>query len=565
MHIRRSIPLLVLLVGVVSLYAFPLAEYVLRVGDSWQGIMPAHIEDAEYYYARIHEVAEGKVFMGNPVYQEHEYAIAPSWGIAEFFAALPLMATGSWTFTIIFNIFFWALASTVLIYATFRLFGLSRWASAFGAFFVSLQLVLLTTRPVSMQVPYASLFLFIYLLSLWMCRGGYRYAVFLGAASVGALMTYTFTGQVVAGVLVMIGLLCLVYRQWTSLLQLCVGGVVALPLFLAYVWIMWAASSDPYYFETLIRFGLVETRFPMIDVYFYGRWLVAMAVAYVLLWFSSETLRVSPIKMRTSLALLFGVAVTFFVPLVVGKDIESAVHIGRLVFPIVAFTLVLFVSDAFLHFRKWSLLFIFSLVCVFIVLLGIGKNVYDRNLIDVPQAESLREIQSYAPVLSYIRDHGTGTVVWAPDELAPFVLTHTHAKVLFAQQGGLYTIPTEEQHDRYLVSRFPQKMNTTTLAHDVGLYDLVIPKSYGEFALRIRPCSFSGTCEPLVAYSEHKGSQYFESLLSRYENNIVPNIERSLDTYHVRFIVAPSGEELNPSIVAKKVYTDSKYSLYERE
>lgn len=564
MRIRLLIPLLLLMGGVVSLYAFPLAEYALRVGDSWQGIMPAHIEDAQYYYARMHEVAEGRIFFGNPAYREHENAIAPSWGIAELFAALPLAVSGSWTFTIIFNIFFWALVSTSLVYASFRLFGLSRWMSVLGAFFVSLQLVLLTTRPVSMQVPYASLFLFIYLLSLWISRGGYRNAIFLGGASVVALMTYTFTGQIAAGVLLAVGLWCLFSRRWDRLAELVVAGIVSLPLFVAYLWVMWSASSDPFYGETLLRFGLVETRLPMIDVYFYGRWLVCMGLAYALLWYVNGVQRQN-VRARLSLSLLFGTSIAFLIPILVGKDIESAVHVGRLVFPIVAFTMVLYVSDAFQLVQKRSTLFVISVLCVSVVFLGTLKNVHDRNIIIVVPAEELREVQSYAPVLKYLNDYGDGSVVWAPDALAPYVLTHTGAKVLFAQQGGLYTLRTDEQHERYLVSRFPEKVTLSSLTNDVGLYDIVAPKSYEEFGLRIRSCTFLGNCESIGTYADYKGQEYFESLRKRYEGDIVPNINSYLDKYQVRFIILSSAEKISPEIAAKEVYTDSTYSLYERE
>lgn len=558
-------PLVALIGAVVLVYAFPLADYALKVGDSWQGIVPAHIEDAQYYYARMHEVVEGRIFFGNPLYREHENAIAPSWGIAEHFAAVPLALTGSWTFTIIFNIFFWALASALLIYATFRLLGLSRLGSAFGAFFVSLQLVLLTTRPVSMQVPYASLFLFVYLLVLWMQRGGYRSAVFLGLSSVAALMTYTFTGQTVFFTLASVGIGYLFAKRWDRVFELIVSAAVSLPLFALYAWIVFIGLSDPFYAETLVRFGFVKTHFPMIDVYYYGRWLACMGVAFGFLWYSGGISATDYLKVRLSLALIFGIGMSLLAPILVGRDIESAVHIGRLVFPIAAFMLILFLSVALAHPKKNSPFFILAVLVSLLVFMATVKNVYNRNIITVPPVETLREIQSYASVLEFIHENGSDSVVWTPDNLVPYVPMYTSAKVLFAHQGGLYTLPTEEQHERYLVSRFPQGNTVTELIRNVGLYDNVAPKSFEEFELRIRLCSFNRTCEKVGLYSDHKGQSYFELLQAKYEHDIVPHIESYLDKYQVRYILLLGTEKLPTEIAAKAVYTDSKYSLYERE
>jgi hypothetical protein len=255
--------------------------------------------------------------------------------------------------------------------------------------------------------------------------------------------------------------------------------------------------------------------------------------------------------------------VAFALPSIVGSDIESAVHIGRLVFPILAFATVVFLADAYSNPRK-NLVFVLGILCVVIVFLATAKNVFDRNQIHIPPIDSVQKVQIYAPLLSYIEEHGQGAVVWAPDELAPYILVHTKAKVLFAQQGGLYSIPSEEQHERYLISRFPNTVSIDSLIRDVGLYDLVAPKSHIEFGLRIRPCSVAGNCDPIQTYAAYQGEQYFQSMKDRYEGDVKPHISEYLDMYQVRFIVMPSGTELDPKIHAEKVYTDPQYSLYER-
>lgn len=564
MSIRSLVPLAMLVVAVAAIYVFPLVIFSQSIGNDWQGIMPEHIEDAQYYYSRIHEVAEGNIFFGNPAYLEHKNATAPSWGLAEIFSALPLILSGSWTFTVIFNILFWALFASICIYATLRLLGIPQWVSALGAFFVSLQLVLLTTRPVSMQVPYASLFLFVYVLVLWIQRGGYSRAIYLSVVSVIALMTYTFTGQIAACVLGIVAAWFIIAKKKERFFELVVAGLVASPLFIAYAWVLWATSQDPFYFETLIRFGLVETRFPMIEVYFYGRWLLLMVAAYILLILAQGSARTLGVRVGVSLALILGISLAFIIPLIVGKDIESAVHIGRLVFPVLALILVIFLVDAVSAPRK-NILFILSIFLALLVFVAIVKNIHDRNIIHIPPIDVVQKEQRYAPILSQIQERGSAGVVWAPDELVPYIPAHTNAHVLFSPQGGLYVMSDEEQHTRYLVSRFPNTVTKESLIDDVGFYDLVAPKSYTEFSLRIHPCWLQKNCEQIATYTEFKGVSYFESLRQQYENQIVPHIKDYLDRYQVRLIVVPASSQLDSRISAKRVYTDEQYSLYERD
>ena len=90
--------------------------------------------------------------------------------------------------------------------------------------------------------------------------------------------------------------------------------------------------SGPYYFETLTRIGLVYTRIPAIEAFFYGRWIVIALITLGSLWFFFPKKEGGDREKKifwfaTGAALFVGL----FLNVITGVELTLAVHIGRFV------------------------------------------------------------------------------------------------------------------------------------------------------------------------------------------------------------------------------------------
>ncbi len=538
--LRSWAPVIILALAVALLNLFPVGLAAVRVAGEWQGIMPAHIEDALYYYARIHEVADGNIYFGNPVYDSYSGTVAPSWSISEWFTAMPYWLTGSWAFTIIFNIWFWSLVSALFIYSTLRVLGVGVTSSVVGALAVSAQLLLLTSRPVAMQVPYAAFFYTIYAAACWVIHPQLRSAVMLALATVLALMSYSFVGLFALIMSVFYFARSLVFKKFSNSFMLMFAGVIVSPLAFAYAAVLYSSNSEVWNSEVLARFGLVHTQVWAPEILLYGRWLVLLAAIFALLYWLKET---SHRRATFSLIALGSLLIAFVVPPLIGKDIESAVHIGRLAFPLVAIITVLLFDIALklqIGMKKYALT---AVLLLFVVILG--KNVFERNIVRVPGADELVRIQTYAPVLEFLSGQVSG-VVHAPGVLEPYILTHTPHSLLFSYQGGFYNVSTAEHHDRYILSRYPYGITYEQAVADATLYDVNIPKSLGYLTPE--------------SYEAYKGRSYFQSFVDSYATSSA-RINERLDEYNVRYIVTTA---TTSTAYGVPIYQDEQFSVFER-
>ncbi len=497
--------------------------------NEWHGVIPAHIEDAYYYYARIKAAASGDFFLQTLPYGG-AHAIPPSWSVSEGLAALPLILSGSWGFTIIFNIMFWAIVSASLLYVLFRTFGANRYVAALGVVFAGSQLLLLMTRPVSMQVPYAAYLAILASLAYYLTAPSFRKAFFFIGAIVFGLFVYTFVGQVgiLSGVLVL--LLHVIKKENMNLRNFVLAGLVLLPLGMLFALIMFSAASAPTFNELLLRYGLVYTRTPSLDVFNYGRWLVLSLAMWAFL---------SRMYSWNSPTILFGVVSSvallssFFVHVITGSDIESAVHLGRMVFPLVAIHAVL--VAVLLGKSKMKSLAWYGALMICIVLLGASmKNIYERNVVRLPNAAAFATANKYEGVLAYFRMENVRATVRASEPLAGLLLIHTDAKPLFTYQGGLYQVSDTEQKERYLLQKYPSAVSASTLEDEADDVLVNIPKHND-------PATY------LPAYLEEM------LVLSKTVNKTYVDLMKK---YSVEYYVLEEGEQLPKNLNGEEVYKD---------
>ena len=460
-YIFENLPLIFLSVVTLIAAAIPVAIGVMRAAPVWAGVPPPYITDALFYFAKISAIAGGHLFFGNPYYLEHAGGVATSFSISEWLAAIPYVLTHSWAFTILWNIFFWTFAFSVLSYFVFRVFGLGKWGSAFGALLMLSQSFSGLFRPIVMQVPYTVFALVLVAVGLFLAKPqqGSRIALlaFAGALSV---YTYTFLGQIAVASLTILFAMFAFMRSWREVRSLAVVALVSAALLIPFALVLYVTMTDPNYLDTLIRYGLVRSHLPAAYSFFYVRWLILILVAWGVVWsYARNALEsIDWQRMSAGCAFALGTLAALMSPVVTGNDVDSASHLGRFVLPILALNAV-FIIAVISNSRVRALL-ARPLPCLMLFLLGLlaavglARSTYLENIPQVPSRDDIASVEEYAPVLHFLAALPP-SVVWADDALSPYVPVMTHDYVLSAQQAKFYLLSQQEIEERSLANQNP--------------------------------------------------------------------------------------------------------------
>ncbi len=474
---RITFFLAVLLLSASAAFAFFPAYLVSeRVGEQWQGVPPEFVTDSLYYYAQMREVADGHPLIGNPYFFEHRDGVAPAFFIPVDIAALPLMLGIPLSFTIVFNIFFWSAVFLYLSYQLLRVLELPRIVGLLGSLLMYLGSYMFMVRPVAMQIIFPAFLFFLLALLRWIRNPNRTNSVWLAVAVGLAPYTYTYLAYIVVFAMVGAFLWYLQNRRMHEVRMLIGVGVGALALAVPYIkWTLLPQILHPEYSETATRIGLVFTRIPANEFFYYGRWVVLVLIVVALLRFGEGRIREVTNAPLAHFFLFsgFGLLAAAGSNILTGTELSLAIHIGRFILLWFALSLAYLATFWFRERATWySPNSLAALILILIGMASLVRNV-PRSLAfrtPDPTVTSALEIQSYAEPLRWLAVNAPGdSVVWSNDELAAYVPILTPDYVLFAQAGNLQLASDAEISDRYLLSR----MGMTTkesLVRDLAKY-----------------------------------------------------------------------------------------------
>jgi hypothetical protein len=227
-----------------------------------------------------------------------------------------------------------------------------------------------------------------------------------------------------------------------------------------------------------------------------------------------------------------------FSNVITGKDLETAVHMGRFV----ELWGALAVSCAAFYFvsekgtdRNGSIALVVSGA---LMLLLLGNLVSVQNRSD----EYLRG-ESYQEVLTWLNENTPpGSVVLADDKLSYYIPVATRDFVLFQPDGGLYLVPDREVEDRYLASRIFSNLTKDQLKADFRLY-AGVGNAVHHFKVHNREVALCRAlhlphCGDIIPDAvTDRGEAYFDELYMRYQLMSAAKTS-TLKDYGVEYIVS---------------------------
>ncbi|MSR71027.1 hypothetical protein EXS62_03255 [Candidatus Kaiserbacteria bacterium] len=574
-----------LLVGIVLLASLlPTAEAFFALGDAWSGVPQAYM-DEYIYYSHVTETGTGNIFFGNPYLLEHRSEAPLIFFGSNILAALPLLVGIPLILALLLNFMLWSVVFAALYYRLLREFALPALLSAAGALFAYLQSYSQVYRISVRQEVFPFLLLFYIALVRFLKQPeGKREVVWLGVAAGASFYIYGFLWQTVVVTLGLLALYALCTRRWVllrrTLLSSALGGVLGAPPFLYNLWM----THQPYFWESMTRFGLVNTHLPVAETVYSGAWAGLAVFCMLLLYWRLPALR----RERT-----FGVVALFVCVTGLGLWIMQGSNAltGQLLeigdhmrfFIIVWLPLgTLLGAYALYHYRTQIPKALRTLVGILLACL-VGANIYFAYVHTHPflyPGESVaiwKEQQLYQAPLSWLDAHeAQPVVVWGnPHDFSTVhVPVLTKHYVLYEEPAQFMLLPTDEIYERYLVSSYFDVPTTEDLKRDMNMFvgranAYHLPKTIERGVKLCRIFFFwdrGHDCGEVPTPVGLLGEKYFADLAARFKNDIQPNIKMYLQKYHVAYVLKDKvlDTAYHPEVLGGvRVYQDDRFELYQ--
>jgi hypothetical protein len=442
--------ILALVVGTCTVVPQLIASY--RIGDAFQGVHPLVIDDQIYYLARAHETVDGHSTLGNPYLSEYkEYPGVQFW-VPDMVLAQAGLLLGSLRAGVLASQFVFPFFIVVLSYLILYALTNNRLLSCSVTAFLVPGLVFIPF----LRSPNPQLFVLLLLsvlLLLYALRRGNRSAFFASILLGGALFyVYPFywTYWVVMVALTAFGALVFLPDRATfyKASLILVGAIIlGIPYLLEWYQVM----QLPFYHESLIRFGTLESRFPS------GPLLVALVGIVVVAYATAWRMRVLP---RNPASILIGSAalagaVVLNQHLITGINYFFTVHYATFIYFMCGFSFALsappLLERVLGRERTEQLL---KVLCVAFMVFALFQMVPHVVRLATPQLPDI-EAQRYGPVLTWLDTYTEkDEVVYANPTISAYIPAYTHNNVLWAPYAFLSYLPDEEVERRYIASHY---------------------------------------------------------------------------------------------------------------
>ena len=407
--------------------------------SSWQGVLPPGTTDSRYYYARIHEVLDGHLFIGNPYVYERRGDYSPAFFLPDAVSALPMLLGLPFNAGVVLNMFVWSFVFLLLSFTLFSLLGLpKKWAFAWTIILYvnSYSFVL---RPTVMQVIYPVFLAFLITLLKFLHEPFVRKRiVWLAIAAASTFYAYTYLSYIVILSLAFVFFRYLFTRRFKELKELTNVAVLSGLILIPFGIYTWMQMHGPYYFETLTRIGLVYTHIPSIEAYLYGRWVIIGLIAATFLsrqkvfWFSTGT------------ALL----ISLFLNVITGVELMLGIHIGRFVI----LWMVMILSS--LLYEWWDKKSLLPATILLVLSIGVVRNI-SRGL-DFFKFDNrgvkTADIQPIAGPLKWLDENvQEESVIWSNETIGEYIPIMTRHYPMYFHGAKLHSMPDQEFEERRLL------------------------------------------------------------------------------------------------------------------
>lgn len=589
--LKKNIYLWLVLAMIIILVGLSVFDTFHSIGARWQGVTPMFTGDSYYYYSRIKEVSDGNIFIGNPYFLEHNKEVAPAFFVADWLAAVPLLLGFSFTFTVIFNLFFWSIVFSFLLYLLLRQFNMSGPFCFLGAAMTYLVLLKLMFRPVSMQTVFPFFALFLLSFIIWHKNYSDKKAMtFLILAMTASFYVYTYLWQIIlAFVLLAVAYFYLIKERDKALILLVtilISHLLSIPLIIYTI----RQVSHLYYWESMERIGLVYSHLPAANVIYSGVWII---IALLLLLFSYRWIK----EFRSNqdyrnlfvFSALSGLAMLAVSAsnIITGKELENSQHVERFIavwLIIVSMGYLSYSVKNKINFKQVSInkkivLFILLLFCLTGIIRysrTLAGGSYLLSVVNRDFSQSAHEEQDFSWPLSWLENNEIAPkVIWTDSEkLNQYIIISTKHYVLYDPSSPTYIMPSREIEERYLISNYFNDLKQSDIEGDLWDYGGVgnAVHQYKTHNREVKVCrllkldKFGRICGELTDAVSFKGKEYFDNLYRQYWDEIKPKINEKLKKYQVAYIIKDKEYDSNfrPEVFddTELVYRDERFLIY---
>ena len=563
----------------------PAIFVIYQVGGwgNWQGTLPRGTTDSLYYYARIHEVIDGHVLIGNPYVYENRGGIAPAFFLPDIVSAIPMLLGLPFNLAVMVNMFVWSLVFLTLTFVLYRLLRVPRWWAFLWSVITYVGVYSFVIKPTVMQIVYPVFLVFLIVLLKFLHEPHNRRIQFLlSIVAASAFYTYGYLSYFVLLTFTFIFFWYLFTRCFKELRALVTVGVFSGLLLIPFGFLTLMQMSDPYYLETFRRLGLVYTHIPAIEAFFFGRWIVIGLIALGLLWkFFPNNDEDDWVRrvfwLATGAALLVGLVLN----IITGVEFTLAIHMGRFVRVWMVIILGFGIYEWYMRARlpvpevtgknkqvKYIIVALFLLILLGGVLRTIprGLEFFKYN----NRGQGIVDSQTYAPPLKWLDLHEPEeSVIWANDSIAQYIPIMTRHYPLFAPQTILHSIRAQDLETRYLLSRSLDVLTIEDLKRDFGLHSGGGPAKEQPLAQNRQAwlCTkakylFSGLqCPPYTDPITYQGDEYFEVMLQRY-GVVKSNQATLLKHFNVKYLMVDRANDPTDQVpLDKAIYDDGRFAI----
>jgi len=572
----------IVLVGITLLLTLlPMVIIGLVLGSEYRGFIPT-FGDEPLYPAHVEAVVTGHLTDGNPYFIEHADGSSLVLFGGAWLNAIPFWLGFSFNTATYLNFIIWSALFALAFYWLLRELRVTPWVSVGATVALYLMNYAHVWRPINLQPVYPFFALF-YIALARLLRDPSRNNMLLLALPTGAMFyLFSYLWQTFVITLGLLTLWALYTKRWPlfkrTLQASALGGVVGLP---ALIYIYWVSHTSPYFWESIARFGLVETHLPMGEVVYTGGWIGLVLAFVALLYWRTPLCRDSGFVWLCTFLCLSGLGLWIMQGsnVVTGKLLETGEHIRLFIVP------WLLVATVALGAHLWrlrdSLSGIYRWVSVAAVVALVAASsyftyYYFRMFVYDPARPTLwREQQWYPGPLEWIEANvATSSVVWINphDYIDLYLPAMTRHYVLFSTFSMWQLVSQDEFVERYLVSQYFDNPSAATLRAKSEVY---LGRQYLHWpptiAREIAFCKLihfwqsDPSCGTPKTKEDLLGSTYFDDLERRLVTDIRPNIRAYLRKYQVSYILKDT--VLDPhydpeALGAELVYHDARYRLY---
>lgn len=523
-------------------------------------------DDSLYYYSRATDIARGDYFLGNPYIKEHKNDITPAFFVADWIWSAPLFLGFSLPVSIIFNQILWFLIFGVLLFLFFVNFRIDKKHIPMLVFFVTIFVYWYLARPISMQIVYPVFVFWLLAFILYLKNSkSFKNIVLLGFATAVSLYIYTYLAQII-----FVATLCLLFisffKKFRDYKTAWISGILAFIFSIPFIFHTLSQIKHPLYFETMYRIGLVNT-------YTIG----FSALIYILLVFSSLALiffqrnKYSDKEFIFVIFLSISLVITAISNVFTGKDLETAVHIGRFVELWFAIIFSISVYRFFLgqNGNKEKKFFIFFIVLclVFVFYFLIYQAIIWGNM----KADLLRREVYYKPLVWLRENTPKNSVVFSNDNFSSYMPIMTSNYVLFHPNALLYMMSDQEIKERYLVSRIFDRIDLNGIKNDMRKYAGAGYTAHRHMTYNrsVKICRlfrlemFGKNCGEFKTQYSVVGEKYFEDMKIRYDL-LKKNPIQTLKKYDISYVLIDKKNDkwVLPTSF-KPIWLDNRFEIYQ--